>query len=356
MNNNDSMNDSEEPFVARMLGILNDAALAMMLSIGHQTGLFDTIARLEPSTSQEIAEAGGLNERYVREWLGAMVTGGILEFQASSGCYRMPSEHARFLTREATINNLATRMQYFSELGRVEQQVATCFREGGGVPYSQYAGFEKLASEQDAQVFDARLINSILPLADGLIERLQEGIEVADIGCGAGHALNLMAAAFPKSRFTGFDFSRASVAEGEAEARRLTLKNAHFVVFDLAMQGEAAAFDAITAFDVVHDLAQPQTVLNAVHKSLRPGGVFVCVEPAASSNLEENLDHPLGSFLYSVSTLYCMPVSLAQGGAGLGTVAGEEKCISMLDEAGFGRADVKKVEDDRLHNYYIAWR
>jgi ubiquinone/menaquinone biosynthesis C-methylase UbiE len=208
--------------------------------------------------------------------------------------------------------------------------------------------------DDSAQVFDATLINVTLPLVPGLIDQLKAGIEVADVGCGAGHAINLMAQAFPSSRFFGYDFSEDGIGLAEAEARRIGVKNATFEVRDAAKLDLHGRFDLITVFDAIHDQAHPDVVLAGIHEALKPDATFLCVDIAASSKLEENLDHPMAPVLYTVSTMHCMTVSLAYGGMGLGTVWGEQKALEMMGEAGFKEIRVKHVEGDFFNNYYIA--
>ena len=343
-----------EAFGGQVVGILNGACLTYMLSIGHQTGLLDTMATLRPSTSEEIAEASGLNERYVREWLGALATGGIVEYDASRRTYALPPEHAASVTRAAGPGNLAAFAQFFAEMGTVEQGIVKSFRNGGGVGYEGFPRFQELMKEESGQVFDATLTDVTLPLVPGLIERLQAGIDVADVGCGSGHAINLMAQAFPNSRFTGYDFSDEGIAEGKAEAKAMGLKNATFEKKDAATLDGSKQFDLITTFDSVHDQAKPRRVLKGIYGALRPGGTYLCVDIAASSELADNLEHPMGPFLYTISTMHCMTVSLAYGGEGLGTVWGEQKAIELIKEAGFKDVTVEKVEGDILNNYYIT--
>ncbi len=176
-------------FVEKLLTVLNNGALTLMLSIGHRTGLFDALGKLEiPATSAEIAAAAGLNERYVREWLGAMVTGQIVEFNPKSSGYRLPPEHAAFLTRAASPNNLGVTSQWIPLLAQVEDQIIECFRNGGGVPYSAYSRFHEVMAEESDQTTRSALVNSILPLVPGLIEKLNDGIDVMEIGCGSGRA------------------------------------------------------------------------------------------------------------------------------------------------------------------------
>jgi SAM-dependent methyltransferase len=341
-------------FAETFLGMFVGANVALMASIGHQTGLFDAIGDGVPGTSEELAERAGLDERYVREWLGAMTTGGVIEHDAAADTYRLPPEHAAFLTRAAGPNNFAEFCQFIPLLGDVEQQVIDCFRNGGGVPYSEYPRFQKLMAESSAAVHDAALIDAILPMATGIVEQLEDGIDVADIGCGSGHAINLMAQRFPKSRFTGFDFSAEGVAQGIAEAKELGLSNTRFVEKDVSQLGESDAFDFITAFDAIHDQAKPAEVLAAIAKALRPDGTFLMVDVKASSHVHENLEHPLAPFLYTVSTMHCMTVSLALDGAGLGTCWGEQTARAMLADAGFTNVEVKEEETDVLNNYYVA--
>jgi len=343
-----------EAFTGQMVDILNKASLAMMAGIGHQTGLFDTMAGLPPTTSEGIADAAELNERYIREWLGAMVTGRIVDHEPSSGTYALPPEHAASLTRAAGPDNLAFISQYMALMGTVEQQVVDCFRHGGGVPYSAYPRFQALQAEETGRIFDAALIDVILPLVPGLPERLARGIDVLEIGCGAGHAINLLGRAFPRSRFTGYDFSSEGIAAGRAEAAAWNLDNARFEVQDAASLRSREAYDLVAAFDVVHDLAQPATVLAAIFAALRPGGIFLMQDPAASSHLHENLDHPLAPTLYAMSTMHCMTVSLAQGGAGLGTVYGEQTARQLLADAGFALDALHRIPGDILNTYFVA--
>ena len=342
-------------FLPRIIGILNDGMLCLAISIGHQTGLLDTMGDGAMATSADIAKRAGLNERYVREWLGAMVTGGIVDYDPTTKAYRLPPERSMFITRAAGIDNIATYTQFVALLGTVESQIVGSFRRGGGVPYSEFGDFQRLMAEDSAQTFDARLLQTTLPLVDGLVDRLKSGIDVADIGCGGGHAINLMAAAFPSSRFVGYDFSEDGLSAARAEAKEKNLKNARFESRDVSTLDSVAAFDFITSFDAIHDQAHPDKVLAAIRRALRPGGVYLCVDIGASSDLEKNLEHPLGPFMYTVSTMHCMTVSLALNGKGLGTVWGRELALSMLADAGFGQVDVKQVEGDILNNYSIAY-
>jgi ubiquinone/menaquinone biosynthesis C-methylase UbiE len=343
-----------EAFGGRMLEILNGANLTLMVAIGHETELFDKMAGKPPSTSEQLASITGLNERYVREWLGAMVTGGIIDYDPASATYTLPPEHAASLTRAAGTNNMSSLAAFYPEYGKVTEKVAACFRTGGGVPYSEYERFQALMRNESSKVFDAALIDVTLPLVPGLVERLKAGIEMADVGCGAGHAINLMARAFPNSNFVGYDFGEDGIALARTEARQMGLANASFEVRDAARLGINERFDLVTVFDAVHDQAQPAAMLKGIYDSLKPGSDFLCVDIQASSRLEENIDNPLAPMLYSISTLHCMTVSLAYGGVGLGTVWGEQKALEMLAEAGFRDLRIERIEGDVFNNYYVA--
>ncbi len=240
-----------------MIGLLNGGALALMASVGHRTGLFDAMAGLPPSITEQIAAEARLNERYVREWLGAMVVGGIVEHNPEDGTYRLSPEHAAFLTRTAAPDNIAAFAQYIAILGTVEDRIVECFEKGGGVPYSAYPRFQQVMAEDSAQTVVAALLDLILPLVPGLTERLEAGIDVLDVGCGSGRALTLMARAFPNSRFVGYDLSEEGIAQGRAEAEEHATGNVRFEVKDATDLQERASYDLVTTFDAVHDQARP---------------------------------------------------------------------------------------------------
>jgi ubiquinone/menaquinone biosynthesis C-methylase UbiE len=343
-----------EAFSQRMLDVLNHGFLIFLVSLGHKTKLFDTMAELPPATTEEIARAAALNERYVREWLGAMSCGRIVEYDARTQRYRLPPEHAAYLTRAAGPNNFAMFTQYAAEVGKVEDLVAESFRTGRGVPYSAYPKIHQLHREESRVTLDTALVQEILPLVQGLSERLEAGIDVMDVGCGAGHAVNLLAQRFPQSRFVGYDLSEEGIALARAEAALLGVKNAHFDMRDAACLDDDSRFDLVTAFDAIHDQARPQEVLNNIYRALRTPGTFLMLDTACSSDLADNLDHPLGALLYSASTAYCMSVSLAYGGPGLGTMWGKQTAARMLREAGFSQPDVKALENDVMHAVFVA--
>lgn len=346
--------ETTEEFTERIAATLDGASLTILLSIGHQTGLLDTMAGLPPSTSAQIAGAAGLDERYVREWLGGMTTGRVVEYDADTATYSLPAHRAGVLTRAAGAQNLAVVAQFLPLLGEVEQKIIGCFRAGGGLPYSEFPRFHQLMAEESGAMYDASLVDVVLPLVDGLLERLRAGADVADFGCGSGHAVNVMAQAFPASRFTGIDFSEQAIATGIREAADRGLTNATFESHDLSELDKPEACDVITVFDAIHDQARPARVLENIYRALRPGGVLLMADIKASSRLEENVGVPMSTYLYTTSLMHCMTVSLALDGAGLGTAWGTQLAVAMLGDAGFDDVRVAEIEADPINNYYIA--
>lgn len=343
-----------EQFAGRCIGIMNEAATALMASIGHQTGLFDTMAELPASTSATIAAAAGLDERYVREWLNGMTVTGFVEYRPDSRTYLLPAAHAALLTTSAGPDNIARILQYISMMGEVEPKIIEKFRTGGGLSYSDYPRFHRTMAEESAATFDAALLGAVLPLVPDLPSRLAAGIDVADVGCGSGHALNLMAGAYPNSRFTGYDFSEEAMAQARSEAGSMGLSNITFLLQDVAALQAVVSFDLVTAFDAIHDQAHPATVLRNIQQALRPNGQFLMVDFKASSNVEDNIDLPWAGFLYAISTFHCMSVSLGLDGDGLGTAWGEQLARRMLAEAGMTDIDVRTIESDPFNNYFIT--
>lgn len=344
-------------FEGRVVGMLNNGALCLMTSLGHRTGLFDTMAGLPASTSAEVAEAAGLQERYVREWLAAMAVGGFVEHDPARETYRLPPEHAAMLTRAAGSGNAAVFAQYIPELGSVEEHLLECFRNGGGVPYERYSRFHELMAEDSGLSVLPALQDHILPLVPGLLDRLAAGIEVLDAGCGRGKALNLMAGWFPNSRFTGYDLSQEAIAFARDEADAAGNRNVTFEARDLTnfdAEVGPARFDFVTTFDAVHDQGNPLGLLRGIRHSLRPDGVYLAQDIKGSSHVHMNRDHVLGPLLYTVSCMHCMTVSLAQGGAGLGAMWGREKAEEYFRRAGFAQVEVHELEHDMQNYYYVC--
>jgi len=338
-------------FTQLMVRHLEGAAVSVMLEVGRRVGLFEAMATMGAVTSVEIAEKTGLSERYVREWLAAMVCGGIVEYAGRERTYRLPREHAAALTGSST-RNLTSMVEMFPLMNRVIPEVAEAFRTGGGVPYSAFQpDFTGLMDRRSRPRYDELLFSAYLGKPDGLVPRLEAGIRVADVGCGTGHCITLMARRFPKSTFVGYDISEAGIAGARAAAAGVG--NASFVVQDVARLETSVPFDLITAFDAIHDQADPAGVLRRVRGALAPGGTFLMLDVCASSELADNVGLPMAPYLYTMSTMHCMSVSLAAGGPGLGTAWGHQVATRMLREAGF--ADVQLFERvDPANSLYVA--
>ena len=345
-----------EAFAEKLLSALNQGALCLMISIGHRTGLFDTLRNQEAATSAEIALKAGLNERYVREWLGAMVTSKIMEVDSVTNRYRLPQEHAAFLSRPAGADNMAVFTQYVGVLGSVEDEVIGCFKKGGGVPYEKFPRFHEVMAEDSGQSVLSSLPH-ILSLVPGLTDRLNKGVQVLDIGCGRGRIMNCLAELYPKSRFTGMELSSDAVLYAWEEAAEKRLRNVEYIVTDLSNFDEKAeheAFDLITTFDAVHDQAKPLNVLKGINRALKNDGVYLMQDIRGSSHVFKNIDHPLGTLLYTISCMHCMTVSLAQGGEGLGAMWGEEKTREYLEDAGFHSITTHQLPHDIQNNWYVV--
>ncbi len=342
-----------EQFAERMMTILNHGALNLMISIGYRTGLFDVMSELSASTSEEIAKAAGLNERYVREWLGAMVTGGIIDHYHEKKSYSLPEEHAVWLTRKAVPNNIAVTTQWISLLGSVEDKIVECFKNGGGVPYEAFERFHEVMSDESHQTVIVPLLDQTLPLIEGIKERLEEGINVLDVGCGSGFALVHMAREFPNSRFTGYDISEEAIDRGTAHAAQHGLTNVTLIAKDVAEFDDVQKYDLITTFDAIHDQADPDRVLSNINRALKDDGVYLMQDIAGSSHVHNNMDHPLAPLLYTTSCMHCMTVSLSQNGKGLGAMWGKELATDMVKNAGFTQVEIIEQPHDPINYYYI---
>ena len=345
-----------EAFLERLAGIIDAGAQSVMISIGHRTGLFDVMSTLAPATSEEIADAAELAERYVREWLAVMVTAGIVRYDAERGAYWLPPEHAASLTRAGTLGNMAVYAQIIPLLGGVQERTLANFETGEGTTYGDYPCFHQFMAEDSDQTVVTPLFDSVLPLVDGIEDRLRSGINVLDAGCGRGRALVALAERFPASRFTGYDLCADAIDYARNEVRRRELDNIHFEVRDLTGFDEPGRYDLVMSFDAVHDQKHPQELLHGLHRSLKPGGVHLMQDIGGSARLENNLDFPMASLLYAVSCAHCTPVSIGQGGDGLGTMWGWETAERMLRNAGFASVQRHVLAHDPMNVWFVSRR
>jgi 2-polyprenyl-3-methyl-5-hydroxy-6-metoxy-1,4-benzoquinol methylase len=348
--------DRAKAFGAKMIGVLNGGAMSLMLSVGHKTGLLDSMDGEPPRTVEDIAQAAGMHPRPVREWLSGIACFGIIDYDAEAETFYLPPEHAGLLTRRAGPLNLATSCQYVALLGEVEDEVADSFADASGVAYDRYPKFQSLMAESSGQRYEMTIVDQIVPILPGGADAFERGIDVADVGCGSGRALGIFGKAFPNSRFVGFDISEQGIEAARRNSSDAGLDNVSYQQRDAAALDEHERFDLVVTFDAIHDQAHPDRVLSGVHAMLKPGGTYLCVEPKASSSLEDNLGDVMSPFLYTVSTMHCMQVSLAYGGEGLGAAWGHQTATERLTKAGFTDIELTGVHDDRTNNYFISHR
>ena len=357
--------ENQREFSKRLTTILNCGALNLAMALGYRTHLFDVMDAFEsPQTVSVVAKRAGLNERYVKEWLGVMVSGGIVELsQSSSGddLFCLPREHADLITRRAGNSNLGVYTQEIPLLTTCAMEaVFHGFSTGEGVTYRHYQAFYEFMAQLANAKHRAVLVDNFLPsIMEGqLVEQLRGGIHVCDLGCAEGIAVMLMAQAFPKSQFMGIDISDESIEKARVEASSKRLRNVSFLNLDAAFLKDKRylleSFDYVTAFDSIHDQTRPLDALINVHAILKPGGLFSMVDIAASSNLSDNRDHPMGPFLYTVSLMHCMPVGLVDGGAGLGMMWGRQGAVKMLNKAGFRLVQVLDIPDDPFNLHFLC--
>lgn len=343
-------------FEERLVNALNEGGMLLMASIGHRAGLFQAMSGQAPMSSAALAKRAGLNERYVREWLGSMVAAQVVDMDPERETYVLPDEHAALLTEDGPVN-LAVYAQFIPLLGSVEDDILNCFRHGGGVPYERFHRFHEVMAEDSGQTVLAALFSSILPLVPGLTDRLRQGIRVLDLGCGRGKALLAMARRYPMSRFTGYELSTEAVEWAREQAAAAGLDNVDFQVRDVSdfdRTAEPHAFDLVCTFDAIHDQARPLNVLKGIRRSLAPGGVYLAQDIRSSSHHHGDIEHPLGAFLYAVSCMHCMTVSLAEGGEGLGTMWGRERALEYMRRAGFSQIEVHELEHDIQNDYFVC--
>jgi ubiquinone/menaquinone biosynthesis C-methylase UbiE len=354
-----------DAFGKKMIDILNGGAVNAAMAIGYRTGLFDAMDSMdEAAPLMNITQKAGLQERYVREWMGIMVTAGVVVMGRSDGdvnLYRLPKAHGDLLARRSGNSNMGVYTQEIPLLtASVMEDVIDGFYSGRGVSYDRYPKFQTFMAELADAKHRQVLVDTFLPSVDNgrMVKRLADGIRVCDLGCAEGVALLLMAAAFPKSRFIGFDISREAIEKAKKDGARQNLSNAAFMLLDAATlidtEDHRENFDYVTAFDAIHDQTRPMEALKGVYRILAPGGVFSMVDIAARTDVADNMDHPMGSFLYTVSLLHCMPVGLSDGGLGLGMMWGREKAVEMLDAAGFKNIEVEEIPDDPFNLHFMG--
>lgn len=345
--------DSQEvqAFVGKVLNDSSAALVTTLAAIGDRLGLFKSLATGGPATSAELATRAGINERYAREWLGGMTTAGYLRHDPGTNRFALPAEHAAALADEGGPFFFGGIHEMLLSFANVVDPITEAFRRGGGVPQSAYGerfweGMERFSGSW----YDHQLVQAWLPAMPDVQAMLTRGAEVADVGCSRGRALIRMAEAFPKSRFVGYDIFAPSIEAARANARRAGVEDrVRFEVRD-ASAGLPRTFDVISTFDVIHDAADPLGLLRSIRQGLNAGGIYVCLDINCADSLEGNAG-PLGAMFHGISVLYCMTTSLANGGAGLGTLGlHEHRLREYATVAGF--KEVRVAFHDLFNNLY----
>ncbi len=352
-------------FSDKLTDILNMGALNLAMGIGYRIGLFEVMDGFDcPRPVAAIADKAGLDQRYVTEWLGVMVTGGIIELVKSEdldNLFFLPRAHADFLTHRSGNANLGVYTQEIPLLTRCGMDgVMDGFATGDGVPFANYQNFQAFMAELSDAKHRQVLVDTFLPSVAGgeVVTRLKQGIRVCDLGCSQGVALLLMAQAFPQSFFTGMDIDAVAIEQANRDAGHLQISNVRFVVADAAALAGGKKFceyfDYVTAFDAIHDQIHPLKALFGVYHILAPDGFFSMIDIAAETDIQANIGHPMGPFLYTVSLMHCMPVGLMDGGTGLGMMWGRQQAVKLLCQAGFSTVSVEEIPEDSFNDHFLC--
>lgn len=325
--------------MGRLFEMTSHAATMAVLGVADRTGLLRAMQGAGPLAIEALAERTGQQPRYLEEITASLIAAGLLAYDPAAGTVELSDEVAACLADESSPYFMGGWTQILQGLYRAVPGVAKACEEGGGVSYDSFGEFMVHGiSRANSPGMRILLTRRWLAAVPGLAERLDAGISVADVGCGAGTAVLTLAEAYPRSTVVGFDVDARSIEAATAAAERAGLQNARFE----RVGGEAIpvspGFDLITAFDVVHDLVDPKAVLARIRAALRPEGLFFMVEPDVAPEIEQNIN-PSGALLYAMSTLHCMTVSLAHGGEGLGAAWGPAKAEQYCREAGFTSFD-----------------
>jgi len=327
-----------QAFMNQTMTDMSAALVSFMCTIGDQLGLFKILATSGPSTSMELAARANISERYAREWLSALTSAAYLEYDPQTQRFSLPPEHAMILAMEGGPMFMGGGYQLLLGLLKPLDHVIHAFREAGGVPQAVYdANLREGMARLSASWFEHMLVQQWLPALPEVQARLAQGGTVADVGCGTGRALVALAHAFPTAHFVGYDRFAPALAHAVTVASAAGVANrVRFEQRDI-VEGLPGQYDLITLFDALHDIHDPVAGLRAVEQALKPDGLCLLLEMNCAERLEQNTG-PAAAMLYGTSVLYNLPVSLADGGPGLGTMGlPESKLRSLCASAGLGR-------------------
>jgi len=325
-----------EAAVGRMITDLGAAFSGVLVNVGRRLGLYKVMFELGACNSAQLADSTGTHERYVREWLNNQAAGGYVDYDSQSGTYAMSLAQAMVLAIEDSPVYMAPAFEVAASFWLDEDRILDTFRSGQGFAWHEHNDRLFCGTELFFQTgYRAHLVSEWLPALNGVLERLQSGAKVADIGCGHGVSTILMAQAFPASEFVGVDYHEESIAVAIERAEAAGVRSN--TRFEVATAGEFTGenFDLICFMDCLHDLGDPVGALVSARKALRPDGKVMLVEPYAGDELQENL-HPIGRLFYAASAMSCTPNSLSQEvGLALGAQAGEKSLRQVARQAGF---------------------
>jgi len=325
-------------FMNQLVSELGATAGAALVVTGDRLGLWKAMAGTDGVTARELAEQTGTSERYVLEWLCAQAAGGYVEYDPATRDFSLPPEHALALADESSPFFVCGAFQSFTSLVRDEPMIREAFVTGGGVGWHEHSHDLFEGTERFFRTgYSANLVEAWLPALDGVVQKLECGARVADVGCGLGASTILMAQAFSASTFVGFDYHAASIDAARQRAQDADV--ADRVCFEVA-SGQAfpgEGYDLVSMFDCLHDMGDPVGAARRVRSAIAPDGTWLIVEPFANDKVEENLN-PVGRVYYGASTLVCTPASLSQEvGLGLGAQAGEKRLRDVVTAGGFTR-------------------
>ena len=323
-------------FMGKAVTDLGAAVSAVLVSIGDELGLYKALAG-GPLTAAELAAKTGTNERYVREWAANQAAGGYVEYDAASRKFSLTPEQALCLADPNGPVDVPGAYSIVRDLFHIRDQALQNFKTGKGMEWGEHHQCLFHGTERFFRAsYNANLLTSWLPALDGVVEKLQRGAHVADVGCGHGASTILMAKAFPKSTFVGYDYHDKSIDTANQRAAAAGATNARFEVGD-ASSYNGGPYDLIAFFDCIHDMADPAGAAQHARQALKADGHTLVVEPMASDRLEENLN-PVGRVYFGASTMICVPVSMAKKGPALGAQAGEQRLREVfVDKGGFKR-------------------
>jgi SAM-dependent methyltransferase len=333
-----------ERFSDKLNEDLAAGALSCLSYIGDRLGLFKAMAGAGALTVDQLAAKTGLHARYVRAWLESMTAAQYVEYQPAGKRFLLPAEHAAVLADEESPRFMGGDIEFMA-VAMATPKVQEAFRTGKGVAYSDYMPevFESIA-RWSAPGFKHQLVQKWIPAMPQVEQRLRAGGTAADIGCGQGLASIVLAKAFPRSRFWGFDQHGPSIERARASASAAGVADrVTFEVVD-ATRLQKRGFDLVTSFDVLHDSADPGAIVGAARQALAPEGTYLASEPDVSPKLEDNIN-AFGRVIYPATTLYCMSVSLGQGGAGIGSDIHEGMVREWGRKAGFSRFRKLPIEE-----------